>query len=169
MSCEKNIQHLDNMLVNYFSLIDDYIASVSRLSFALRQAFILFYRYFAALDPLLITNYLDLCIRERLSMLYKCKRPMNALYYIDMNSEIKLKKDVTTITELEKIGLVEAPGKDPLDWFGILVPYELREAQKYFRDALKEAVYVIRLQIILNKLEKEIISYRKDMLYSINT
>lgn len=68
--------------------------------------------------------------------------------------------------------------KDPLDWFGILVPNELREVQKHFQDGkniiikclcikklgLKEVAHMAHLRVVLNKLEKDIILYRKEIL-----
>ncbi|KAG5514024.1 hypothetical protein PMAC_000646 [Pneumocystis sp. 'macacae'] len=131
------------MLVQYFSFIDDYISSVSRLSASLKQGYFSIAR----------ANYLDPYIHGRFTSLHGYNRPMNALYYLIRG------ESVVTATTNEQSS--KNAFEDPLNWFGILVPHELREAQKYFRDGLKEVAHMAHLQVMLHKLEKDIVSYRK--------
>ncbi|KTW31342.1 uncharacterized protein T551_01414 [Pneumocystis jirovecii RU7] len=154
MNCKKNIEYLDNTLIQYFSFIDDYISAVSRLSSALKQGYFSIAR----------ANYLDLYVRGRFALLHGYNRPMNALYYVDLNSEFKLIRNDLVSVSTTKGKVSEKVFKDPLDWFGILVPNELREVQKHFQDGLKEVAHMAHLRVVLNKLEKDIILYRKEIL-----
>ncbi|MCJ1395376.1 hypothetical protein MMC18_008260 [Xylographa bjoerkii] len=63
-------------------------------------------------------------------------------------------------TEREPPAQVEKPEKlprDPLNWFGILIPPALRTAQASFRSALNEAVpNLINISVEMRDLEAEV-------------
>ncbi|XP_040835074.1 coiled-coil domain-containing protein 115 isoform X3 [Ochotona curzoniae] len=48
------------------------------------------------------------------------------------------------------------PPQDPLNWFGILVPHSLRQAQASFRDGLQLAADIATLQIRISKGQKQL-------------
>ncbi|KAG5440623.1 hypothetical protein PCK2_000333 [Pneumocystis canis] len=160
MNHKKRIQYLDELLLEYFSILDDYISTVSQLSTVLKQG------HFSIAK----TNYLDLNIYGSFKTLHGYNRRMKALYYLnDTETGLSLERrddvDKVTGTTATQVGRAEGPEifDDPLNWFGILVPHELRRAQQCFQQGLEEAVRIIQLRHVLDQLVKKIILYRKNM------
>lgn len=52
-------------------------------------------------------------------------------------------------TKPKELGSAVVP-QDPLNWFGILVPHSLRQAQASFRDGLQLAADIASLQTRIN-------------------
>ncbi|KAG4301454.1 hypothetical protein PCANB_002214 [Pneumocystis canis] len=168
MNNRKSIQYLDELLLEYFSILDDYIDSISKLSTALKHG------HFSIAKA----NYLDLYIYGRFKTLHGYNGHMKALYYVYII--LLLRDDIAIVTEdatqgtrvataTEEANDMEKISDNPLNWFGILVPHELRSAQQHFRKGLEESVRMVQLRLTLDELEKKIILYRKEVLHLTNT
>ncbi|MCJ1288404.1 hypothetical protein MMC26_007761 [Xylographa opegraphella] len=66
------------------------------------------------------------------------------------------------VESLVRKDLAEKSPRDPLDWFGILVPPALGTAQAAFKSALNEAVSnVINISVEMRDLEAEVEGLRR--------
>ena len=91
-------------------------------------------------------------------------------------------KDVDELAEsIQEIGLQEEKGsedkpilpkkKDPLKWFGVLVPQALRDSQKKFKQAVILSCNLATLKVKLNSLQShynQLMQEKQDILNSVS-
>lgn len=68
-------------------------------------------------------------------------------------TKVKDVKDVTKVVEIEDEGV---PVSDPINQFGGLVPYQLRQAQQHFNRALDDSVKLLNLRNQISTLMEQI-------------
>lgn len=166
MNPKKTLQCLDDALILYFSLIDDYSIAIFRLSEALKKG------YFCIAKA----NYVDFYTHRFFTIQENYDKRMKAVYGIHLSRYDT--QSIERVNEcITKTAPVMATGEsfkveerietqtNPLHWFGVLVPQELRDVQKYFKNGLEEIIRITNLCFRLDNLEKQILLYRKDLLY----
>ncbi|EMR10695.1 hypothetical protein PNEG_00846 [Pneumocystis murina B123] len=122
------LQLLDDALIKYLSLIDDYISLIFMLCETLKKG------YFSIAKA----NYINLYTPRCLAIQENYDKRMKAIYRVNISDQdiqlIELKTVITT-KETSKMEIEEMP-TNPVHWFGILVPQELRNAQQHFKDGI---------------------------------
>ncbi|KTW30364.1 hypothetical protein T552_00837 [Pneumocystis carinii B80] len=81
----------------------------------------------------------------------------------EKNIELIELKKINKVEETSRIDIEEEISMNPLYWYGILVPQELKEAQQYFKEGLEKIIEIINLSFVIRNLEKEIVCYRKEI------
>lgn len=86
---------------------------------------------------------------------------MNSLFELSTNTSEQGGKKVPTFdVSLKPLKDSDAKSRDPIRWFGVLVPQNLRTAQKRFQDSLYLAVRVANISAELETIPGELATLR---------